>query len=235
MRKRVALLLTVVGLLPFASARAQVNLSAGISIGNDGVEGFHLAISQHYHVRNEVVIAYRAKKIPDDHLPVVFFLAGRANVSPDVVVGLRLSGKSWMDISLQLGLRPDVFYVEVDSPGPPYGRALGHFKKKKRGQWGSIRLVDDDIVGLVNLKFISAHHGYSPNQVIKLRVKGDSFLKLHGRAKLGKAKLRVKVKTPSKVGISVKLNGGKPSRHKAKGFHAGGGKKRGGKGKKGRK
>jgi hypothetical protein len=46
----------------------------------------------------------KEKHIPDEELPVVLFIAGRAHVAPATVIDLRLSGKTWMDISPYFGL-----------------------------------------------------------------------------------------------------------------------------------
>jgi len=57
-----------------------------------------------------------------------------------------------MDIALHYKLSPEIFYVHFDrDPGPPYGRAWGHFRNRERREWGKIRLADDDIVNVVNL------------------------------------------------------------------------------------
>ena len=83
---------------------------------------------------------------------------------------MRLRGHSWWDISVRFGLSPEVYYVPVALvPGPPYGRALGHYKKKQRKQWKTIVLTDADIVNLVELRFLSEHHAVPPERIIALR------------------------------------------------------------------
>jgi len=129
----------------------------------------------------------KKRGMPDDDLPVVYFLARRAGVQPAVIIDLRLDGKSWMDISLHYGLTADVFYIDVkEDPGPPYGKAYGYFKNKPRKEWKNIRLSDSDIVNFVNLGFISSYYGYSPNEVIKMRSNGESFVKINGKVKQAK-------------------------------------------------
>jgi hypothetical protein len=79
----------------------------------------------------------RDRGIHQEELPVVFFLAQRARVSPEAVVDLRLRGMNWMDITLQFGLSPDIYYVPVKSVkgGPPYGHAYGYCKKHPKKEW----------------------------------------------------------------------------------------------------
>lgn len=167
-------------------ARADVN--AGISIDKDGIKSFYLAIGEHYNVPEKEVVVVREQKIPDDELPVVFFIAGRAGVRPKAIIDLRLSGLSWMEISLHFKLHADIYYIDVPGNyGPPYGKALGHFKNRKRHQWREIRLGDPEIIDLVNLRFISDHYGWSPAEVIKMREKGQSFVAINGNVKHAKA------------------------------------------------
>jgi hypothetical protein len=141
-------------------------------------------------------------KIPDDEMPIVFFLANRASVNPDVIVKMRLGGKSWMDITLHYGLTAEVFYVPVKSnPGPPYGKAYGHFKNRNKADWKSIRLSDTDILNFVNLRFMSNHYGYTPDEVIKLRASGGSFVDINAKIKKNKAQ-----KKAAKKAVAQKSN-----------------------------
>ena len=187
MRVVTVLVLLSLFLLWPAANQCRADVDIGLSIGDDGIKGFYLAIGEHYKVPQKQIVVVREKKIPDEELPVVFFLAQRASVAPDIVIKLRLGGKSWMEISAHFGLTAEIFYVPVKrAPGPPYGKAYGHFKKKKKGQWGTIVLTDTEVVNFVNLKFISEHYGYSPDDVIKMREKGNSFIAINAKVKKNK-------------------------------------------------
>ncbi len=114
----------------------------------------------------------------------MFFLAKHCFVSPGIIIRHRREGMSWMDICLKYGVTAEIFLVDFKrTPGPPYGKAWGQFKKKKKKDWKSIRLTDIDIINIVNLKFISAQYGYSPSEIVKMRGRGDSFVKIHNRLK----------------------------------------------------
>ncbi|MDH3890042.1 MAG: hypothetical protein OEV49_03075 [candidate division Zixibacteria bacterium] len=172
---------------PADQCRAEVNL--GISIDEEGVKGFYLAIGEHFEVEARRVTAVKKAEIPDEEMPVVFFLAKRCYVSPSIIIRHRQAGLSWMDICLKYGLTAEIFWVDLkQTPGPPYGKAWGHFKKKKKNKWGSIRFTDIEIVNFVNLKFVSEHYGHSPDEVVKMRGKGTSFVKIHGNVKKAKSK-----------------------------------------------
>jgi hypothetical protein len=89
-----------------------------------------------------------------------------------------------MDITLQYGLSPKLYYVAfTEDPGPPYGKAWGHFKKHKKNKWNEIRLSDAEIVTCVNTRFLCDRYGYTPDEVVKLRQKGDGWVRFHANVK----------------------------------------------------
>lgn len=148
------------------------------------LRGFYQALGQYYGVPERDVIVIRDRRIPDDEIPVVLFLAKKANVQPSAIYDLRLRGDSWNDITRHFGLSPEIYYVPARTiSGPPYGNAYGHYKNKPRNQWKTIRLEDNDVVNLVNLRFISDHYGYSPDRVIRMRSKGENFLAINEKGK----------------------------------------------------
>jgi hypothetical protein len=186
--KRTSTAILVAALL-FLGAPTNVrsDVQVGLSADDSGLREFHLAIGDFYRVPEADVIVVRERHIPDEELPVVFFVAQRARVAPSVIVDLRLGGQSWIDITHYYGLSAEIFYVETEVvSGPPYGRALGYYKNKPRKEWKTIKLGDDDVVNLVNLKFISNHYGYSPSTVIKMRSEGKKFVAINKEAKHGK-------------------------------------------------
>jgi len=161
----------------------------GLSVDQDGIRAFRLAVGDHFRVAYRDVVSARKRNIVDDELPVVYFIARQADVSPGVVINMRLKGESWMQIAFNYGLDASYFHVPVKhKPGPPYGKAYGHFKGKKRSQWRQIRLTDAEIVNLVNLRFISEHYGYAPEEVMKMREKGKDFVIINGQIKKAREK-----------------------------------------------
>ena len=169
------------------SAVAEVNV--GVSVDKDGVKGFYLAIGEHYQVTEKEVVVIKKKSVPDEDLPVAFHIAEHAGVPHTKVINLRLKGMSWMDITHHFGLTAEIFYVSVKrKPGPPYGKAWGHFKKGKNKGWKNVNLTDPDIVNYVNMKFICDRYGYTPDDVIRMRAKGDSFVGINTKVKKAKNK-----------------------------------------------
>ena len=178
-------LVVLAGSIGAASAHAQTAFSVSAHIGD-----FHVAVANYYHVPEREVIVIRERRIPDDEIPVALFIARHAGVPWMRVVDMRLRGDSWWDISVRLGVRPDVYYIPVTvAPGPPYGRALGHYKNKHRKQWSTIVLSDADVVNLVELRFLSEHYKVPPERIIELRGKDRDFVaihsEVHGRGNAG--------------------------------------------------
>lgn len=170
---------------------AQKQVDVGVSIGDKGLKSFYLSIEEYYKVPEREVIVIKERRIPDEEIPVVFYIAKRARVTPETIIDLRLGGMTWIDITFRYGLSPEIFYVpvkevEVVEIGPPYGKAYGYYKNKPKKEWKSIVFTDDDVINLVNLRFISEHYGYPPEAVIKMRSKGKSFVTLNDEVRLEK-------------------------------------------------
>ena len=136
------------GIVVSFSPTAESQVQAGISIGEEGVKGFYLAIGTYFRQPETQIIIVKKRGIAEEELPVLFFIAGRANVEPGVIADLRLRGMSWIEITLHYGLSPEIFYVPVavKVKKGPYGRAYGYYEKKPRKEWKSIVLDDDDII-----------------------------------------------------------------------------------------
>jgi hypothetical protein len=168
------------------SARAQVDV--GISLGEEGLRGFYLGVGEYFRVpQREVIIirekhVIREKHIHVEEMPVVYLIARKARVEPVHVIDLRRRGTSWLDITIHYGLSPEIYHVHLPPTvrvGPPYGKAYGHYKKKPKKEWKTIVLDDDDVINLVNLKFVSEHYGHPAVEVVKLRSKGKDFVVIH--------------------------------------------------------
>jgi hypothetical protein len=164
--RHAAFSLIVLGALSLAGrAEAQTPFSVDAHVGD-----FHVAVANYYRVPEREVVVIRERRVRDEDLPVVLFIAQHARVTPATIVDLRMRGLSWWDISVRYGVGPQVYYVPVAvAPGPPYGKAWGHYKKKPRKQWNTIVLADDDIVNLVHVRFISDYYRIPPERVVEVR------------------------------------------------------------------
>lgn len=174
MRSLLILLTSILLALGGGTALADTRADVGFSLTNGNLRSFHLAIGEYYRIPEREVIIIRERRIPEYEIPVVLFIAERARVAPAAIIDLRLAGRSWLDISLRYGIGPEVYYVPVERDhGPPYGKAYGHYKHKHK--WKEVRLDDDDVVNLVNLRFLSERYRYEPEHIVRMRSEGHSF------------------------------------------------------------
>lgn len=158
-------------LLGFFTSFGAFEFDIGVSGGDRGVDGFYFSIGEYYQVpQTEVVVVEHS--ISRDDVNVAYFLARQARRDVRFITDLRLRGESWWDISLRLGLNPRTIYVvdTYNNYGPPYGKAYGYSKKDRNK-----RLADNQIVELVNVRFLSEYHRISPDEVIERRQKGSHY------------------------------------------------------------
>ncbi len=97
-------------------------------------------------------------------IPVVLFLAGRAGVSPDVLVTQRSIGESWMAIAGAYALHAGDFHVQIDGPYGPLAGVYDRFNGRPASEWRDISLSDDEVVGLVNVSFLARYLRVSPGR-----------------------------------------------------------------------
>jgi hypothetical protein len=180
MRKIIGVLGMALGLwgTVLLTAQAQVQVGVGVNIGAGG-DSFHLAIGDYYHAPPAQVTVCAQNHIPDEEMPVVFFIAGQVHVAPGVIINLRASGMPWVQIIGRYHLSPRVFYVPIHGSvvGTPYERFYAYYGN--RGRRVRIRLVDADIVNMVNLRFASEYYHRTPEEIIRLRAGGRSFAYIH--------------------------------------------------------
>lgn len=181
------LIWTVIVLFILPPAVSRADIEAGVEIDDGVIKDFHIAIGDFYKVPQDDIDIVKTRKIKEEELPVVFFLAQRAKVTPAAISELKLGGRSWLDITYYYGMGADIFYVKTGPvKNPPYGKALGFYKNKKKSEWKYIKLSDEDVVNLVNLRFISAKYNSAPESVIKLRSDGKDFVSINRDFKDGK-------------------------------------------------
>jgi hypothetical protein len=185
--------------VPVIRSNAQ-SAGRGISPREEALRGFLLAVGNYYRFPQSEVVIIRKRGIPADEIPVVLFIAKRAHVEPKTIVDLRLQGNTWLDIALRHGLGPDLFYVPTDGvvTGPPFARAYGYYKNKPRKDWNTIPLSDDDIISLVNLKWVSEHYGHSPGKIISMLSGNGEFISINEEIRRGKERFNPSTLRPER-------------------------------------
>ncbi|MEE8367670.1 MAG: hypothetical protein V3S30_05085 [Thermoanaerobaculia bacterium] len=159
-RTLVFLLIAVFTVVP-GFAGLDVDLGAKVKLGDD--VDIYLGVSSHYFGKDRTAInrlAARYKR-PED-LAVALFIGKRSGRSADFIFSLRSSGLSWFEVSARVGLPVDIWFVEIDrDPGPPYGKAYGHWKKHRQNRSHAFVLSDADTRNLVSVRVIHEYYGVS--------------------------------------------------------------------------
>ncbi|PMP62521.1 MAG: hypothetical protein C0197_04380 [Caldimicrobium thiodismutans] len=148
-------------------------IDLGVSISDGKIRSFYFALVDYFRVPEEqiIIIKKRYPIIYEEELPVILIIVREAGVDPDVIIELRKRGYSWYDIMVRFRVYPEIVFKRYIVYGPPYGKAWGHHKKKKK-----IIFVDDDIVALANIKFISEYYREDPQIIIKYKEKYPRFI-----------------------------------------------------------
>lgn len=170
-------LIALLGMSVFAvSAHAglDVNLGAEVKIWDD--EDIYISVSARYYDREpSQVREWEQQCRNSDDLAVALFIARHSGKSPSFVLTLRKEGATWWDISVGLGVEPDVWFVPVKkNPGPPYGKAYGHWKNGKKSPQ-KMTMSDDDCRNLVTVRVLHDYYGVSVEMAMEWRASGKKL------------------------------------------------------------
>jgi hypothetical protein len=141
-------------------------------------EAYFRAVGEYFDVPLQEVTIIGEWELSADEVPVVFFLAQRAGVSRDALIGVRRGGRPWLEVAGRFGLGPRTFHIPLPE-GEDLGslsRAYGEFRRRPPGEWNQIDLADLDIVTLVNLRVLADQAGVPPLRVLRMREEAGSFL-----------------------------------------------------------
>lgn len=152
------------------------------------------SVSQYYDVSLDEVAEIDNLGIDTEELPVLFYIASKAEVLPKKLADERLDGDSWLKIAERYSLTPEAFYVvvfgAVDSK--VYKPILSKFNDTPEAKWSEIDLTDSDIVNLVNLKMIYRLHDYSVYEIMAMRDFGKKFVRINNQVFMAKVEMNKK-------------------------------------------
>lgn len=171
--KRLFLALAVTALVGgTAHAGLDVDFGAAIRIGDDA--DLYLSVSSRYFDQDRATVNQVAAHYNNsDDLAVAFFIARRSGKSEASIHDLRRRGMSWWDISVRVGVPVDAWFVAVDrDPGPPYGKAYGHYKHHKQDRHHAVVLTDADLRNLVAVRMLHEYYGVPVSVAMDWRTSG---------------------------------------------------------------
>ncbi len=168
-----------------ALAGLDIEFGANVRLSDDTDLFFNIS-SRYYGHDPQVVGTLGARYSNPDDLSVSLFLSKRSGRDPMDAWRLRDRGLSWFDIGVRFGVPMDAWFVPVRrQPGPPYGKAYGHWKNKSGSQFS-----DDDARNLVAVRMIHEYYGVSVETAMEWRAGGRSireittgeYRKRHGKS-----------------------------------------------------
>lgn len=126
---------------------------------------FLSAVGEYFSIAPREVAVLSRWRLSEGEIPVVLFLAERAGVSPDVVVVQRRQGQGWMEIAAAYSVHAGDFHVQINGPAGILREASDRFSSRAASEWRTISLTDEEVVGLVNVRFLSRFLGVPPARV----------------------------------------------------------------------
>ena len=152
--------------------------------GDPDEVAFLRAVGEHFGTPRSEVLVLSRWGLSTREIPVVLRLSKRAGVSPDVVVAQRRHGDAWMQIARGYSVHAGDFHVPIDGSFGFLNAVCERFNARSASEWREISLSDEEVVGLVNVRFLSRALGMSPRQVIEAMGDGrdvvEVFIRLGG-------------------------------------------------------
>ncbi len=157
------------GMLGTAPAAAAVNVDVGVlwnpNPSNDSQVYLHLSNVTYPMPREEVMEVFPTLRDPYADYPVLAFIASSSRVSMGTVWRFRRAGHSWFETMLHFGVQPDYLFIELPTPpGPPYGKAYGHWRKDHYGV-SPKNVTDADVQYWVGLRTAARYYGAGASMV----------------------------------------------------------------------
>lgn len=163
------------------------SLSAPVAAQDEDVarQDYFRAVATFFNLPPNEIAILSDWQVPADEIPVVLFMARRAGVSPEALVALRDAGRGWSSLADRYSVRAAAFHVPVpdDASTGRLEEAYRLFRSTPVGQWGTLRLTDEQIVGLVNVRVISQSLRIPAERVLAETERPGSFLDLYVRLK----------------------------------------------------
>ena len=179
------------------------------AVSSDHQYFLNLAVDNYGYTRADLDPVLPRLRSVDSDLPVAMYLSHESGEPLSVIVGLRAQGLSWAVVFGRLRVAPGVLFAGISrDPGPPYGKAWGHWRKNPK----TVRLSDSDIIGLVQIQVGSRWARMTPYDLAKARGQGKKVPALVGERK-GRP---WKANKPQQVAHQGKGSGKKPGKGASK-------------------
>ncbi|RME18844.1 MAG: hypothetical protein D6800_15060 [Candidatus Zixiibacteriota bacterium] len=165
-------------------------LLCGAALAGQNTDSYLSTISSYFDVSYADVFAMTGS-IPNEEVPVVYFIASKCKSTPDEIMAMRQKEMSWMEVAGHCGLTAASFYTYMSGKikSKTFAPIFEKFNSRPLTQWKNIELTDSDVINLVNLRLIYSSHDYNPFQVMEMRDLSTSWPRVDKKVALAKADL----------------------------------------------
>jgi hypothetical protein len=149
---------------------------------DDAVAAYHRAVADHFGVPTSEIQILAQSGLQPEEVPVALFLARQAGVSADALVALKRGGRGWGDLARRYDLGPGVFHVPVEGPVGQgvLAQTYESFRTTPTAEWRGLRLSDEEVIHLVNLRILSEYLAVPPRRVLDARERAGSYIAAYG-------------------------------------------------------
>jgi hypothetical protein len=134
----------------------------------EAVEAYLRGVGEFFDVDPEEVSILGEWRLPADEIPVLVFFARRTGVSADALAALRRNGGSWSDLAGRFGLSLQALHTPLPvGRSGPLSRVVSEYGSLPAVQWRNISLTDEEIIALVNLRFLAGYLEIPPTAVME--------------------------------------------------------------------
>lgn len=160
----------------------------GVLYAGDETVAFEEALTAYYEITVDDLTALKETGLALEEIPVALHLASPAMTTPVNLATLRARGDSWRGIADMRQVEPTSVYVLIgkEFKSKTYEPIFAKFTKVKGATWEDVPLTSEDIVNLVNLKFLTSHYGYSMFEIMAMRDEGTDFVSIAATVKEAK-------------------------------------------------
>lgn len=144
-------------------------------------EDYYRGIADYFQVPQDTVLGLRGR-ILDEEIPVVLFIAREAHADVEAVMNWHAQKKSWSEIGTRYAVLPENYYFPLRFVAPPFGKVYAQYKRLPRERWREVDLSDEDIVNLVNLRFIVERYSVKSEEIVNRMGRGESLVQIHAWA-----------------------------------------------------
>lgn len=147
---------------------------------------YHKALVKYFEISDELMGEMVKMELPSQEMPIILYLAAKAKKPPLEIANQRAAGDDWMKITGDIGLNAEAYYMLIadEIKSTTYKPIFAKFNDTPKGKWKDIQFTDEDVLNIVNLRFISSLHDFSVFDIMSMRDKGHNFLKINNMVRL---------------------------------------------------